>query len=126
LTEKKNVSSLVARSRRVGPPPPSVIGTMIGTGIFLKGPAENGPAKGRSGLRLCSPAWIIGAILSIFGAFSLRRIGFHDSRKPAANTLISRRAFRASLWLSSLGWMHSIVGPPQLPRLHLRRHDALS
>ena len=43
-----------------------VVGTMIGTGIFLK-PAEMA-REGRS-VSIVFAAWIVGAILSIFGEF---------------------------------------------------------
>src|SRR5216683_1806124 len=49
-----------------------VVGTMIGTGIFLK-PAEMA-REGRS-VSVVFAAWIIGAILSIFGAFSFAELG---------------------------------------------------
>ena len=49
-----------------------VVGTMIGTGIFLK-PAEMA-REGRS-VSVVFAAWIVGAILSIFGAFSFADVG---------------------------------------------------
>src|SRR5258708_29896716 len=49
-----------------------VVGTMIGTGIFLK-PAEMA-REGRSVL-IVFAAWIVGGILSLFGALSFAELG---------------------------------------------------
>src|SRR6201984_3158410 len=49
-----------------------VVGTMIGTGIFLK-PAEMA-REGRS-ISIVFAAWIVGAILSLFGAMSFAELG---------------------------------------------------
>ena len=62
-----------------------VVGTMIGTGIFLK-PAEMA-REGRS-VSVVFAAWIVGAILSIFGALSFAELGCIDPR--------SRRRVRLS------------------------------
>ena len=84
-----------------------VVGTMIGTGIFLK-PAE----MAREGRSVCVVfgAWIVGAILSIFGAFSFAELG---SMIPEAGGEYAylRRGF-GPVWGFLFGWMHSIVGRP--------------
>ena len=49
-----------------------VVGTMIGTGIFLK-PAEMA-REGRF-VSVVFAAWIVGAILSMFGALSFAELG---------------------------------------------------
>ena len=49
-----------------------VVGTMIGTGIFLK-PAEMA-REGRF-VSMVFAAWIVGALLSIFGALSYAELG---------------------------------------------------
>ena len=84
-----------------------VIGTMIGTGIFLK-PAEMA-REGRS-VSVVFGAWIVGAILSIFGAFSFAELG---SMIPEAGGEYAylRRAF-GPVYGFIFGWMHSIVGRP--------------
>ncbi len=84
-----------------------VIGTMIGTGIFLK-PAEMA-REGRS-VSIVFAAWIIGAILSIFGAFSFAELG---SMIPEAGGEYAylRRGF-GPVYGFLFGWMHSIVGRP--------------
>ncbi len=84
-----------------------VVGTMIGTGIFLK-PAEMA-REGRS-VSIVFAAWIIGAILSIFGAFSFAELG---SMIPEAGGEYAylRRGF-GPVYGFLFGWMHSIVGRP--------------
>ena len=49
-----------------------VIGTMIGTGIFLK-PAEMAADAGS--LAIVFAAWIVGGILSLFGALAFAELG---------------------------------------------------
>src|SRR6202795_268923 len=84
-----------------------VVGTMIGTGIFLK-PAEMA-REGRS-VSVVFAAWIVGAILSIFVAFSFAELG---SMIPEAGGEYAylRRGF-GPVWGFLFGWMHSIVGRP--------------
>src|SRR6202162_6232094 len=84
-----------------------VVGTLIGTGIFLK-PAEMA-REGRS-VSVVFAAWIVGAILSIFGAFSFAELG---SMIPEAGGEYAylRRGF-GPVWGFLFGWMHSIVGRP--------------
>jgi amino acid transporter len=84
-----------------------VVGTMIGTGIFLK-PAEMA-REGRS-VSIVFAAWIVGAILSIFGAFSFAELG---SMIPEAGGEYAylRRGF-GPVYGFLFGWMHSIVGRP--------------
>src|SRR5260370_1145890 len=80
---------------------------MIGTGIFLK-PAEMA-REGRS-VSVVFAAWIIGAILSIFGAFSFAELG---SMIPEAGGEYAylRHGF-GPVYGFIFGWMHSIVGRP--------------
>src|SRR4030088_660724 len=82
-------------------------GTMIGTGIFLK-PAEMA-REGRS-VSVVFAAWIIGAILSIFGAFSFAELG---SMIPEAGGEYAylRRGFGPGYGFLFC-WVHSIVGRP--------------
>ena len=84
-----------------------VVGAMIGTGIFLK-PAEMA-REGRS-VSIVFAAWIVGAILSIFGAFSFAELG---SMLPEAGGEYAylRRGF-GPVYGFLFGWMHSIVGRP--------------
>src|SRR5271154_4222471 len=84
-----------------------VVGTMIGTGIFLK-PAEMA-REGRS-VSIVFAAWIVGAILSLFGALSYAELG---AMLPEAGGEYAylRRGF-GPVWGFLFGWMHSMVGRP--------------
>src|ERR1700680_351610 len=84
-----------------------VIGTMIGTGIFLK-PAEMA-REGRT-VSVVFAAWIVGAILSIFGALSFAELGAAIPEAGGEYAYL-RRAF-GPVWGFLFGWMHSIVGRP--------------
>ena len=84
-----------------------VVGTMIGTGIFLK-PAEM--AREGKSVSIVFAAWIVGAILSIFGAFSFAELG---SMIPEAGGEYAylRRGF-GPVYGFLFGWTHSIIGRP--------------
>ncbi|HMI52877.1 MAG TPA: amino acid permease [Candidatus Saccharimonadales bacterium] len=84
-----------------------VVGTMIGTGIFLK-PAEMA-REGRT-VSVIFAAWIVGAILSIFGALSYAELGAMIPEAGGEYAYL-RRAF-GPVWGFLFGWMHSIVGRP--------------
>jgi APA family basic amino acid/polyamine antiporter len=84
-----------------------VVGTMIGTGIFLK-PAEMA-REGRF-VSVVFAAWIIGAILSLFGALSFAELGAAIPEAGGEYAYL-RRAF-GPVWGFLFGWMHSIVGRP--------------
>jgi basic amino acid/polyamine antiporter, APA family len=84
-----------------------VVGTMIGTGIFLK-PAEMA-REGRF-VSVVFAAWIVGAILSLFGALSYSELGASIPESGGEYAYL-RRAFGPA-WGFLFGWMHSIVGRP--------------
>src|SRR5215475_8838385 len=84
-----------------------VVGTMIGTGIFLK-PAEM--AREGQTVAVVFAAWIVGAILSIFGALSYAELGAAIP-EAGGEYAYMRRGF-GPLWGFLFGWMHSIVGRP--------------
>jgi basic amino acid/polyamine antiporter, APA family len=84
-----------------------VVGTMIGTGVFLK-PAEMA-REGRS-VSIVFAAWIIGALLSLFGAMSYAELGAMIPDAGGEYAYL-RRAFGPLLGFL-FGWMHSIVGRP--------------
>jgi amino acid transporter len=84
-----------------------VVGTMIGTGIFLK-PAEMA-REGRF-VSVVFAAWIVGAILSIFGALSFAELGAAIPEAGGEYAYL-RRGFGPQ-WGFLFGWMHSIVGRP--------------
>jgi basic amino acid/polyamine antiporter, APA family len=84
-----------------------VVGTMIGTGIFLK-PAEMA-REGRY-VSIVFAAWIVGAILSLFGALSFAELGAAIPEAGGEYAYL-RRGFGPA-WGFLFGWMHSIVGRP--------------
>lgn len=84
-----------------------VVGTMIGTGIFLK-PAEMAREGGSVAVILA--AWIAGAILSLFGALSFAELGAAIPEAGGEYAYL-RRGFGPA-WGFLFGWMHSIVGRP--------------
>lgn len=84
-----------------------VVGTMIGTGIFLK-PAEMA-REGRY-VSVVFAAWIVGAILSLFGALSFAELGAAIPEAGGEYAYL-RRGFGPA-WGFLFGWMHSIVGRP--------------
>jgi amino acid transporter len=84
-----------------------VVGTMIGTGIFLK-PAEM--AREGKFVSVVFAAWIVGAILSMFGALSFAELGAAIPEAGGEYAYL-RRGFGPA-WGFSFGWMHSIVGRP--------------
>src|SRR6202049_1059648 len=84
-----------------------VVGTMIGTGIFLK-PAEMAADAGS--VVIIFAAWIVGGILSLFGAPAFADIGAGIPEAGGEYAYL-RRGF-GPVWGFLFGWMHSIVGRP--------------
>ncbi len=84
-----------------------VVGTMIGTGIFLK-PAEMAADAGS--VLIVFAAWIVGGILSLFGALSFAELGAAIPEAGGEYAYL-RRGF-GPVWGFLFGWMHSIVGRP--------------
>jgi len=84
-----------------------VVGTMVGTGIFLK-PAEMA-REGRF-VSIVFAAWIAGALLSIFGALAYAELGAAIPEAGGEYAYL-RRGF-GPVWGFLFGWMHSIVGRP--------------
>ena len=84
-----------------------VVGTMVGTGIFLK-PAEMA-REGRS-VSVVFAAWIVGALLSLFGALAFAELGAAIPEAGGEYAYL-RRGF-GPIWGFTFGWMHSIVGRP--------------
>lgn len=80
---------------------------MIGTGIFLK-PAEMA-REGRF-VSVVFAAWVVGAVLSIFGALSFAELGAAIPEAGGEYAYL-RRGF-GPVWGFLFGWMHSIVGRP--------------
>ena len=84
-----------------------VVGTMIGTGIFLV-PSEMARAAGS--VELVFVAWIAGGVLTLFGAFALAELG---AAMPEAGGpyVYLRRAFGPA-WGFLFGWMTAVVERP--------------
>jgi len=84
-----------------------VVGTMIGTGIFLK-PSEMA-REGRF-VSVVFAAWVVGAVLSLFGALSFAELGAAIPEAGGEYAYLTRGLGR--VWGFLFGWMHSIVGRP--------------
>ena len=84
-----------------------VVGTMIGTGIFLK-PAEMAREAGSTAVVFA--AWIVGGVLSMFGALSFAELGA-EIPEAGGEYAYLRRGF-GPVWGFLFGWTHSIVGRP--------------
>ncbi len=84
-----------------------VVGTMVGTGIFLK-PAEMA-REGRS-VAVVFAAWVAGGLLSLFGALSFAELGAAIPEAGGEYAYL-RRGF-GPVWGFLFGWMLSIVGRP--------------
>jgi basic amino acid/polyamine antiporter, APA family len=84
-----------------------VVGTMIGTGIFLKPSEMAGDGKSTA---VVFAAWIAGGLLSLFGALSYAELG--ASIPEAGGEYAYLRRGLGPAWGFLFGWMHSIVGRP--------------
>ena len=84
-----------------------VVGTMIGTGIFLK-PAEMAADAGS--VVIVFAAWIVGGGLSLFGALAFAELGAAIPEVGGEYAYLRRGL--GPMWGFLFGWMHSIVGRP--------------
>jgi basic amino acid/polyamine antiporter, APA family len=84
-----------------------VVGTMIGTGIFLK-PSEM--ARDAGSLGIVYSAWILGAVLSLFGALAYAELGAAIPEAGGEYAYLSRSFGQPYGFL--FGWTHSIVARP--------------
>ena len=82
-----------------------VIGTMVGTGIFLK-PGEMAAVGGS--VSVVYAAWIMGGLLSLFGALSFAELG--AALPEAGGQYAYLRKGLGPVWGFLFGWMHSTVG----------------
>lgn len=82
-----------------------VVGTMVGTGIFLK-PSQMA-AEGGS-VSVVYAAWIVGGLLSLFGALSFAELGAAIPEAGGQYAYLSRGL--GPVWGFLFGWMHSTVG----------------
>lgn len=84
-----------------------VVGTMIGTGIFIV-PANMAQAAGSVGLVML--AWVLGGALSLFGALSAAELAAALPEAGGAYAYMNRAYGPA--WGFLFGWTNSIVGAP--------------
>lgn len=84
-----------------------VVGTMIGTGIFIK-PASMAQAAGTAGL--VALAWLIGGSLSLFGALSAAELG--AALPEAGGTYAYMSRAYGPVWGFIFGWTYSTIGGP--------------
>ena len=82
-----------------------VVGTMVGTGIFLK-PSEMAAVGGS--VSVVYAAWIAGGILSLFGALSFAELG--AALPKAGGQYAYLREGLGPVYGFLFGWMHSTVG----------------
>lgn len=78
---------------------------MVGTGIFLK-PGEMARVGGS--VSLVYAAWIVGGLLSLFGALSFAELG--AALPEAGGQYAYLRKGLGPVWGFLFGWMHSTVG----------------
>ena len=82
-----------------------VVGTIIGTGIFIK-PGEMAAVGGS--VSIVYTAWIVGGLLSLFGALSFAELGAAIPEAGGQYAYLTRGLGR--VWGFLFGWMHSTVG----------------
>ncbi|MDE3136607.1 MAG: amino acid permease [Acidobacteriota bacterium] len=84
-----------------------VVGMIIGTGIFIK-PADMAREAGTVGL--VTLAWVLGGVLSLFGALCAAELGAAIPEAGGTYAYLNR-AF-GPLWGYLFGWTYSIIGAP--------------
>ena len=84
-----------------------VVGTMVGTGIFIK-PASMAQAAGTVGL--VTLAWVIGGVLSLLGALSAAELG--AAIPEAGGTYAYMNRAYGPVCGFMFGWTYSIIGAP--------------
>ena len=84
-----------------------VVGTMVGTGIFIV-PADMARSAGSVGL--VTLAWIVGGALSLFGALSAAELG--AAMPEAGGTYAYMNRAYGPVWGFVFGWTYSIIGAP--------------
>jgi basic amino acid/polyamine antiporter, APA family len=84
-----------------------VVGTMIGTGIFL---VPSSMAANAGSIGLVFLAWILGGLLSVAGALSYAELGAAIPEAGGDYAYLNRGF--GPRWGYLFGWMHSVVGRP--------------
>jgi basic amino acid/polyamine antiporter, APA family len=105
MTDKKQPTLI----RGLGPASATaiVVGTMIGTGVFIK-PANMASVAGSAGLVIL--AWILGGVLSLFGALSAAELGAATPEVGGTYAYINRAY--GMPWAFLFGWTYSLIGGP--------------
>src|SRR5215813_2576022 len=84
-----------------------VVGHIIGTGVFLV-PSAMTRVTGSVGLVFL--VWIVGGILSLFGALIIAELG--AVMFEAGGVYVYLRCGLGSVWGFLFGWMNNLVGKP--------------
>jgi basic amino acid/polyamine antiporter, APA family len=84
-----------------------VVGTMIGTGIFIV-PGDMARGTGSAGLVML--VWIVGGTLSLFGALAAAELGAALPEAGGTYAYLSRAY--SPVWGFLFGWMYSVLGAP--------------
>ncbi|HEV2196148.1 MAG TPA: amino acid permease [Candidatus Acidoferrum sp.] len=84
-----------------------VVGHIIGTGVFLV-PSAMTRATGSVGLVFL--VWIVGGILSLFGALTIAELG--AAMPEAGGAYVYLRRGIGPVWGFLFGWMNNLVGKP--------------
>jgi basic amino acid/polyamine antiporter, APA family len=84
-----------------------VVGTMIGTGIFIV-PADMARTVGTAGLVFA--VWVVGGALTLFGALAYAELGAAIPEAGGEYAYLGRAY--SPVWGFLFGWQHSIVGRP--------------
>jgi len=84
-----------------------VVGNIIGTGVFL---VASPMARATDSLGLVFLVWIVGGMLSIFGALAIAELGAAIPEAGGAYVYL-KRGFGGQ-WGFLFGWMNNLVGKP--------------
>ncbi|MGC1782990.1 MAG: amino acid permease [Acidobacteriaceae bacterium] len=109
MTEPRKAGAAPGLERALGPSAAAaiVLGTMIGTGIFLK-PSEVAYEAGS--VAIVAAAWIAAGILSLFGGLCYAELGASIPEAGGEYAYLRRGFGNKSAFL--FGWMHSIIARP--------------
>jgi basic amino acid/polyamine antiporter, APA family len=109
LTKPRKSEQRPGLERALGPSAAAaiVLGTMIGTGIFLK-PSE--VAFDAGSVSIVAAAWIAAGILSLFGGLCYAELGASIPEAGGEYAYLRRGFGNKTAFL--FGWMHSIVTRP--------------
>ena len=84
-----------------------VIGHIIGTGVFL---VPNKMARSTGSVGLVFLVWIVGGVLSLFGALTVAELG--AAMPKAGGPYVYLKRGLGPIWGFLFGWMNNLVGKP--------------